>query len=94
LTGLDNLRLGTFAIVARSELDKIILWNSLLQFISSTVVVARNELTGPIPSELGGLMGLNDLLSLGKFAIVASSELDTIILLGSLSHNSSPLLLL
>jgi hypothetical protein len=85
LTSLRSLRLRKFAIVASSELDKTIAGISLLQFISSTVVVDYNDLTGPIPSAMGGLTSLED-LSLGKFAIVASSELDTITLLGPVSQ--------
>jgi hypothetical protein len=47
-------------------------------------------LTGPIPSELGSLTGL-EMFRLRKFATISSSEFDTITLLGSLSHNLSHL---
>jgi hypothetical protein len=52
--------------------------------------VGFNQLTGPIPSELGLLTGLGGLY-LCKFATISSSELDTIVLLGSLSYKLSPL---
>jgi hypothetical protein len=55
--------------------------------------VGGNELTGPIPSELGSLTDLRELW-LGKFATVSRSESDTIILFGPLSYKLSPLLLL
>jgi hypothetical protein len=44
---------------------------SVLQFISFTVVVDRNQLTGLIPTELGRLTLLEDLY-LSKFATVSS----------------------
>jgi hypothetical protein len=40
--------------------------------------VASNQLTGPIPSELGRLTSLQS-FDLGKFAAVSSLQLDTII---------------
>jgi hypothetical protein len=93
LTGLEYLGLGKFATISSSELDTIRLLASFLQFISSTVVVVINQLTGPIPTELARLTSLRA-LNLGKFATISSSELDTIALLGSLSYNLSRLLLL
>jgi hypothetical protein len=52
------------------------------------VFVEVNQLTGPIPTELGLLTRLAD-LELCKFATASRLQLDTIILLGSLSHNLS-----
>jgi hypothetical protein len=86
LTGLQQIELRKFATVSSSELDTIILLGSISQLISSTVVVGSNNLTGPLPSELGRLTTLQTLL-LCKFATASSSDLDTIALLGSLSHN-------
>jgi hypothetical protein len=81
LTRLETLDLCKFATISSSELDTIILLESFLQFISSTVFVDINQFTGPIPSELGSLTNLQ-YLALRKFATTSSSELDTIILLG------------
>jgi hypothetical protein len=83
LTILEQFYLCEFATVFRSDLDTIILLGSASQFISSTVVVDDNALTGPIPSELGRLTTLEQFY-LCKFATVSSSELDTIILLGAI----------
>jgi hypothetical protein len=91
LTILEQFYLCEFATVFRSDLDTIILLGSASQFISSTVVVDDNALTGPIPSELGRLTSLGEQLNLCKFATVSSSELDKITLLGPLSYNLSHL---
>jgi hypothetical protein len=86
LTTLQELHICKFATASSSEFfDTIALFGIVLQSISSTVVEDWNDLTGPIPSELGLLTGL-DTLRLGKFVIVANSELDTIILFGSVSQ--------
>jgi hypothetical protein len=82
LTGLEYLGLGKFATISSSELVTIRLLASFLQFISSTLVVDENQLTGPIPSELGRLTSL-EYLSIGKFATISRSELVTIRLLAS-----------
>jgi hypothetical protein len=88
LTGLQYLLLRKFATVSSSELDTIILLGSVLQIISSAVTVGQNQLTGPIPSELGSLTKLEEFF-LCKFATVSSSELERITFLGSLSYNLS-----
>jgi hypothetical protein len=54
--------------------------------------VGFNALTGPIPSELGLLTSLQS-LDFGKFAIVSSMELDTIILLESVLQLVSSMVL-
>jgi hypothetical protein len=67
---LEYLSLGKFATVSSSGLDTIIPLGSVLHFISPTVVVDTNQLTGPIPSELGLLTGLEELY-LCKFATIS-----------------------
>jgi hypothetical protein len=61
----------------------------MLGFLSYTLSPLRfvdgNQLTGPIPSEMGSLTRLQDLF-LGKFATISSSKLETIRLLGSASQ--------
>jgi hypothetical protein len=80
LTGLDELYLSKFATLSSLELDTTPLLGSVSQFISSTVFVVANQLTGPIPSELGRLTNLQSFY-LCKFATVSSLELDTVTLL-------------
>jgi hypothetical protein len=82
LTGLDELYLSKFATLSSLELDTTPLLGSVSQFISSTVFVVANQLTGPIPSELGRLTNLQ-YFYICKFATVSSSELDTMSLLAS-----------
>jgi hypothetical protein len=82
LMNLKVLHLRKFATISSSELDTIPLLGSVSQCISSTVVVVANQLTGPIPSELGRLTNLQ-YFYICKFATVSSSELDTMSLLAS-----------
>jgi hypothetical protein len=83
LTSLEYLHLCKFATVSSSQLDR----SNNIVGIGLTIYllygsVGSNQLTGPIPTELGLLTSLQS-LDLCKFATVSSSELDTIILLGS-----------
>jgi hypothetical protein len=87
LPKLEDIRLRK---LFTSGLDTIIPLGSVLHFISPTVVVDENDLTGSIPSELGGLTTLVR-IDLCKFATVSGSELDMIKLLGSLSYKLSRL---
>jgi hypothetical protein len=82
LVMLEDLSLCKFATVSSSELDTITFLRPLSYNLTPLLFfVDTNELTGPIPTELGSLMMLED-LTLNKFATVSSSELDTITLLG------------
>jgi hypothetical protein len=93
-TGSENLY-DPAAVLLRSSVcdwERVVCNQTVVE--SSPIVVQvifeDNNLGGRLPTELGLLTGLQS-LELGKFATVYRSELDTIILLGSLSYNLSPL---